>query len=48
MKSKEEVLRTLLTKDCDAAIQQLMQDPSCYLKSRISTVMVDVVKGVSS
>ncbi len=48
IRSKEDVLRTLVSKDSTAALEELMKDPKCYLKSRISTVMVDVVKGVSS
>jgi hypothetical protein len=45
VKSKEEVLRTLVTKDSKTALEELMKDPKSYLKQRISTVMVDIVKG---
>lgn len=48
VKSKEAVLKTLVSKDSAAALEELMKDSKCYLKSRISTVMVDVVKGVST
>lgn len=47
LKSKEEVLRTLIVKDSETALQELMKDPKSYLKNRVSTVMVDIVKGTT-
>ena len=45
LKSKEEVLRTLVMKDTSSALEEMLNDPKDYLRHKVSTVMIEVIKG---
>ena len=47
LRSKEVVLRTLVMKDSSTALEEMMKDPKDYLKHKVSTVMIEVMKGSS-
>ena len=44
IQAKNSILKTLINKEGDDIINSLSTDPKCYLKSRVSTVMIEIAK----